>query len=114
MGEGIRPAFKLINSGGRCLSGSRVGLKQVLDPKILSIFTDRELEEMLFSPPAEWTREMLLESIDFSGGFGKEDAYTQQFVDVLVSLTSEERDCLLLFVTGRKRFSVVHRHFAHV
>ena len=69
---------------------------------------------MLFSPPAEWTREMLLESIDFSGGFGKEDAYTQQFVDVLVSLTSEERDCLLLFVTGRKRFSVVHRHFAHV
>ncbi|KAK8826876.1 hypothetical protein WA556_004463, partial [Blastocystis sp. ATCC 50177/Nand II] len=95
MGEGIRPAFKLINSG----------LKQVLDPKILSIFTDRELEEMLFSPPAEWTREMLLESIDFSGRFGKEDAYTQQFVDVLVSLTSEERDRLLLFVTGRKRFS---------
>lgn len=113
MGEGIRPAFKLITSGGLCLPASRVGLKQVLDPKILSIFTDRELEEMLFSPPAEWTREMLLESIDFSGRFGKEDAYTQQFVDVLVSLTSEERDRLLLFVTGRKRFSVVHRQFAH-
>ena len=69
--------------------------------------------ELYAAPPAEWTREMLLESIDFSGRFGKEDAYTQQFVDVLVSLTSEERDRLLLFVTGRKRFSVVHRQFAH-
>ena len=111
--EGIRPVFDYILIGVFIGTISCIGLNMVLNPKVLTIFSIQELEDRLCGQPVEWTREMLLESIDFCGGFGKEDAYIQQFVDVLISLTLEERERLLMFVTGKKRFTVVHRNFAH-
>ena len=78
----------------------------MLDPKILTIFSNEELSRILFSNSFEWSADVLLNCVEYCGGYNNTDPYILAFVDVLLSFTEEERKLFLRFLSGQTCFSV--------
>ena len=66
---------------------------------------------MIFGTKILWTADYLHRSILFTQGYSKSDPYIDDFIDVLISLSQEMKERVMMFVTGERRISV---HFESV
>lgn len=81
----------------------RAGFSEVLDSGHLNIFSEDEIESLLCGSVEEWTPDYLLECIKFDHGYSPSSIPVKHLLEVLCSLTEEDRRRFLRFVTGSPR-----------
>lgn len=81
----------------------RAGFSEVLDSSRLNIFSEDEIECLLCGSVEEWKPDYLLECIKFDHGYSPSSTPVKHLLEVLCSLTEEDRRRFLRFVTGSPR-----------
>lgn len=81
----------------------RQGFSEVFKPDLLSMFVDTELDVLVCGCGERWDPEMLAENIKFDHGYTAQSTHIKHLLNILSSLSPEDKQRFLRFVTGAPR-----------
>lgn len=85
---------------------SHIGIQQVMDIDYLHLFSCEEMCQLFEGTHIHWTKEFLLENVTYTQGYTKSDPYINQFAEIVSEFSDEDKERLLMFITGERRIKV--------